>query len=206
MCQMGDGTTNIGAFHESLNIAAIWKLPIVYVIINNGLGMATTVDHAAGEPDLYKRGCSYRIEGKRIDGDDPVVVRDAAAEMLRRAREERKPGLLEVMSHRLRGHSVVDPARYRSREETERLRSLDPLPAFRAKLVAQGVMTDHDAVRIESESIHEVDRAVEFADGSPEPSPQELFRFTYASSVANTSTLMPGDPILPVGWDQEGSR
>ncbi len=206
MCQMGDGTTNIGAFHESLNIAAIWKLPIVYVIINNGLGMATTVDHAAGEPELYKRGCSYRIEGKRVDGDDPVLVRDAAAEMLRRAREERKPGLLEVMSHRLRGHSVVDPARYRSREETERLRSLDPLPAFRAKLVAQGVMTDHDAVRIESESIHEVDRAVEFADGSPEPSPEELFRFTYASSVANTSTLMPGDPILPIGWDQEGSR
>lgn len=206
MCQMGDGTTNIGAFHESLNIAAIWNLPIVYVVINNGLGMATTVEHAAGEPELYKRGCSYRMEGVRVDGDDPAVVRAAAEEMLRKAREERKPGLLEVMSHRLRGHSVVDPARYRSREETERLRELDPLPAYRVKLIADGVMTDDDAARIETESIQIVDRAVAFADSSPEPPAKDLFRYTYASPVANTSTLMPGDPILPAGWDQEGSR
>src|SRR5699024_7307865 len=126
MCQMGDGTTNIGAFHESLNLAAIWNLPIVYVIVNNGLGMATTVESASGEPLLYKRGCSYRIEGKRVDGDDPDVVRDAAEAMLKQAREDRRPGLLEVMSHRLRGHSVVDPAKYRSKEETAELRSLDP--------------------------------------------------------------------------------
>jgi pyruvate dehydrogenase E1 component alpha subunit len=206
LCQMGDGTTNIGAFHESLNLASIWKLPIVYVVINNGLGMATTVESASGEPELYKRGCSYRIEGRRVDGDDPEVVRQATDEMLRRAREERKPGLLEIMSHRLRGHSVVDPARYRSREETEKLRSLDPLPAYRRKLVADGVMTDEESAQIEAESIQVVDRAVEFADSSPEPPADELFRFTYASPVPNTSTLMPGDPILPAGWDKEVSR
>jgi pyruvate dehydrogenase E1 component alpha subunit len=206
LCQMGDGTTNIGAFHESLNLASIWNLPIVYVIINNGLGMATTVESASGEPELYKRGCSYRIEGRRVDGDDPEVVRQATDEMLRRAREERKPGLLEIMSHRLRGHSVVDPARYRSREETEKLRSLDPLPAYRRKLVADGVMTDEESAQIEAESIQVVDRAVEFADSSPEPPADELFRFTYASPVPNTSTLMPGDPILPAGWDKEVSR
>jgi pyruvate dehydrogenase E1 component alpha subunit len=206
LCQMGDGTTNIGAFHESLNLAAIWKLPIVYVVINNGLGMATTVEHAAGEPLLYKRGCSYRIEGVRVDGDDPAVVRAAAEEMLRRAREERKPGLLEVMSHRLRGHSVVDPARYRSREETEKLRSLDPLPAYRRALVADEVLTDDEAATIESESIQVVDQAVAFADSSPEPPAKDLFRYTYASPVPNTSTLMPGDPILPAGWDKEVSR
>ncbi len=206
LCQMGDGTTNIGAFHESLNIAAIWKLPIVYVVINNGLGMATTVEHASGEPLLYKRGCSYRIEGKRVDGDDPEVVRQATEEMLRRAREERKPGLLEIMSHRLRGHSVVDPARYRSREEAEKLRSLDPLPSYRRKLVADGVLTDDESAKIETESIQIVDRAVAFADSSPEPPANELFRYTYASPVPNTSTLMPGDPILPAGWDKEVSR
>lgn len=206
MCQMGDGTTNIGAFHESLNLAAVWNLPIVYVIINNGLGMATTVEDAAGEPLLYKRGCSYRIDGKRVDGDDPDVVRDAAETMLKRAREERKPGLLEVMTHRLRGHSVVDPARYRSREEAEKIRSLDPLPAYRSTLVTDGVLTDGEAHQIETEANEKVAKAVSFADASPEPSPDELFRYAYATDVPNAPRLMPGDPILPAGWDQEGSR
>lgn len=206
MCQMGDGTTNIGAFHESLNLAAIWNLPIVYVIVNNGLGMATTVEMAAGEPLLYKRGCSYRIEGRRVDGDDPAVVYEAAAEMLRAAREERTPGLLEVMSHRLRGHSVVDPAKYRSREETEELRKQDPVPAYRSALIADGVFDDAAAEAIEAEVEAEVTRAVKFADASPEPDAvaDELFRFTYATDVPNISRLMPGDPVLPSGWDQKG--
>jgi pyruvate dehydrogenase E1 component alpha subunit len=202
MCQMGDGTTNIGAFHESLNLAAIWHLPIVYVIVNNGLGMATTVEHAAGEPELYKRGCSYRIPGERVDGDDPEVVRDAAVAMLDRARAERQPGLLEVMSHRLRGHSVVDPARYRSREETEHLRSLDPLPAYRKRLIDRGVLDDDTAARIEAESGEKVAAAVAFADASPEPAADTLFDFAYATDVPNAPRLMPGDPVLPPGWDE----
>ncbi len=203
MCQMGDGTTNIGAFHESLNLAAIWRLPIVYVIVNNGLGMATTVERAAGEPDLYKRGCSYRIPGERIDGDDPAVVREAAAAMLDRARSERQPGLLEVISHRLRGHSVVDPARYRTREEAEQIRSADPLPAYRAKLIADGVMDDGTAASIEEEAVEKVAAAIAFADASPEPAPDELFRFEYATPVSNMPRLMPGDPVLPAGWEEE---
>lgn len=206
LCQMGDGTTNIGAFHESLNLASIWNLPIVYVIINNGLGMATTVESASGEPELYKRGCSYRIPGVRIDGDDPHVVRQTAEELLQRAREDRQPGLLEVMSHRLRGHSVVDPARYRSREETARLKSLDPVPAYRHRLIDEGVLTDEDAEAIETESIKVVDEAVAFADSSPEPDVSKLFDYTYATPVANTSTTMPGAPILPAGWDKEVSH
>lgn len=201
MCQMGDGTTNIGAFHESLNLAAIWHLPIVYVIVNNGLGMATTVEHASGEPELYKRGCSYRIPGRRVDGADPGVVREAAEAMLTAAREQRQPGLLEVMSHRLRGHSVVDPARYRSREETEELRALDPLPAYRARLVEQGAITDEEAAAIEADSDRIVAEAVAFADASPEPSPDELFRYAYATDVPNAPRQMPGDPVLPPGWD-----
>lgn len=202
VCQMGDGTTNIGAFHESLNLAAIWNLPVVFVIINNGLGMATTVEMAAGEPLLYKRGCSYRIEGRRVDGDDPEVVRQAADEMLMAARSERKPGLLEIMSHRLRGHSVVDPARYRSREETAELRKLDPVPSYRATLVEQGIITDEEAAEIEAAADAEVAQAVAFADASPEPEPSALFNYTYASAVPNAPSLMPGDPVLPAGWDQ----
>ncbi|WP_029136978.1 pyruvate dehydrogenase (acetyl-transferring) E1 component subunit alpha [Nakamurella lactea] len=201
MCQMGDGTTNIGAFHESLNLAAIWHLPIVYVVINNGLGMATTVEHAAGEPELYKRGCSYRIPGERADGNDVIAVREAATAMLQRARTERKPGLLETMSVRLRGHSVVDPARYRSREETAELRSRDPLPAFREQLIGAGVLDAEAAHAIDSAVERTVADAVAFADASPEPAPDELFSYAYATEVPNTPRAMPGDPVLPVGWD-----
>jgi len=202
MCQMGDGTTNIGAFHESLNLAAIWKLPIVYVIINNGLGMATTVENASGEPDLYKRGSSYRMPGRRIDGDDPEAVRQAAEEMLTAAREKRQPGILEIMSHRLRGHSVVDPARYRTKEEVEELKKLDPLPAYRAELIADGILDEKQAEQIEADAVSEVANAIAFADASPEPGPEKLFDYTYATDVPNAPRLMPGDPVLPAGWDR----
>ncbi|QAY60213.1 pyruvate dehydrogenase (acetyl-transferring) E1 component subunit alpha [Microbacterium protaetiae] len=203
MCQMGDGTTNIGAFHEALNIAAIWKLPIVYVIINNGLGMATTVEAASGEPELYKRGCSYRIPGRRVDGSDPEAVRQAADEMLNDARENRQPGILEVMSYRLRGHSVVDPARYRSKEEVAELKEHDPLPPYRAQLVADGLLDEKQAEKIEGDAAKQVADAIAFADSSPEPAASTLFDFTYATDVPNASRLMPGDPVLPAGWDRE---
>jgi pyruvate dehydrogenase E1 component alpha subunit len=203
MCQMGDGTTNIGAFHEALNLAAIWKLPILYVIINNGLGMATTVEAASGEPELYKRGCAYRIPGRRVDGADPEVVRQAAEEMLDDARKNRQPGILEVMSYRLRGHSVVDPARYRTKEEVAELKEHDPLPPYRAQLLADGELDEKAADEIEGDAAKAVADAIAFADASPEPAASTLFDFTYATDVPNASRLMPGDPVLPVGWDSE---
>jgi pyruvate dehydrogenase E1 component subunit alpha len=193
MCLLGDGTTNIGSFHESLNLAALWRLPIVYVIINNGLGMGTTVEKASAEPDLYKRGCSYRIPGERVDGDDVIAVREAARAMLDRARTEGQPGLLEAVSHRLRGHSVVDPARYRSKEETERLRGLDPVPAFRTSLVQAGILEEQEAQRIDEQAEKDVDDAVRFADESPEPGVGELFDDAYATPVANMPHQLPGE-------------
>jgi pyruvate dehydrogenase E1 component alpha subunit len=196
MCLMGDGTTNIGAFHESLNIAALWNLPIVYVIINNRLGMGTTVEKASAEPDLYKRGCSYRMHGEQVDGDDPIAVREATLAALERARVQREPTLLETMSWRLRGHSVVDPARYRSREETQKLRDLDPLPAFRAQLLDSGVLDEASAVRIDEEIDEIVDDSVKFADESPDPSPDQLFDNTYATPVPNVPHMLPGDPLV----------
>jgi len=205
MCLMGDGTTNIGAFHESLNIAALWELPIVYVIVNNRLGMGTTVERASAEPDLYKRAAAYRMSGVRVDGDDPVAVRDAAREALRQAREERRPSLLEAVSHRLRGHSVVDPARYRSREETERLRKLDPVPAFRAKLLDEGVLDEESAAEIDREVEAIVDAAVEFADNSPDPTPDELFAHSYATPVPGMPTQLPGDPPVSVPMPEQQS-
>jgi pyruvate dehydrogenase E1 component alpha subunit len=196
MCLLGDGTTNIGAFHESLNLAALWRLPIVYVIVNNQLGMGTPVDKASAEPDLYKRGCSYRIPGERVDGDDVFAVREAARAMLHRARTERQPGLLEAVSYRLRGHSVVDPAKYRTREETDRLRGLDPLPAYRAQLIEAGVVDEDEARRIDEQAEEQVDAAVAFADASPHPDVSELFVHAYATPVPNTPHQLPGDPVM----------
>ncbi len=196
MCQLGDGTTNIGAFHESLNLAGVWDLPIVYVIINNRLGMATTVEMASAEPDLYKRGCSYRIPGERVDGDDPIAVRDAALRALERARVERKPALLEVMTYRLRGHSVVDPARYRSSADTELAKELDPVPALRARLLEAGILDEDALLAIESEAQGLVKEAVDFADSSPDPAIDELFDYVYASPITNAPHSLPGDPLM----------
>ncbi|HET8795258.1 MAG TPA: pyruvate dehydrogenase (acetyl-transferring) E1 component subunit alpha [Arthrobacter sp.] len=196
MCQLGDGTTNIGAFHESLNIAAIWDLPIVFVIVNNRLGMGTTVEAASGEPELYKRGASYRIPGERVDGNDVLAVREAAAKAMKRARTERKPYLLEVMSYRLKGHSVVDPARYRSAEDTAEASEADPLPAMRNRLLQAGAFDEDQAMKIEADADEQVAAAVAFADSSPDPSPDELFDYAYATDVPNAPHTLPGDPVV----------
>ena len=196
MCLLGDGTTNIGAFHESLNLAGLWRLPIVYVIVNNQLGMGTPVERAAAEPELYRRGCSYRIPGVRVDGNDVLAVREAAHDALERARRERQPGLVETMSNRLRGHSVVDPAAYRSRDEARRLRDLDPVPAFRRLLLQAGVLDDAAASQIERDVDRQVDAAVEFAEESPHPEVGELFDQVYATPVANAPHRLPGDPVV----------
>jgi pyruvate dehydrogenase E1 component alpha subunit len=196
VCQLGDATTNIGAWHESLNIAAIWKLPIVFVVINNQLGMGTTVEKASGEPDLYKRGCAYRIPGVRVDGNDPIACEQAMAEALRLAREERQPTILEAVSWRLRGHSVVDPASYRSKEEVQRLHDLDPLTAFRKQLLETGVLDAAQADAIDSDVETEVNAAIEFADNSPFPSPDGLFAHAYATPVVNAPHALPGDPLV----------
>lgn len=196
MCLLGDGTTNIGAFHESLNLAALWRLPILYVIVNNQLGMGTPVERSSAEPDLYKRGCAYRIPGERVDGNDVLAVRDAARAALHRARVDRQPGLLEAVSYRLRGHSVVDPARYRSRQEDERLRELDPVPAFRTQLLDAGVLDEAAVARLDEEVDQQVAAAIEFADNSPDPSPDQLFAHAYATPVANAPRALPGDPVM----------
>lgn len=196
MCLLGDATTNIGAFHESLNLAGLWDLPIVYVIVNNRLGMGTPVEGASAEPDLYKHGSSYRIDGTRVDGDDPIAVRDAARMALKKAREERRPVLLELMCFRLKGHSVVDPARYRSKEDTDEAKHNDPVPAFRAKLIADGVLTEKDAVAIDDDADRIVTEAVEFANDSPDPAVGSLFDTVYSTPVANASTRLPAEPAV----------
>ncbi len=196
MCQMGDGTAAIGAFHESLNIASLWDLPVVFVIINNGLGMGTTVEQSSAEPELYRRGAAYRMASSRVDGTDVVAVRDAAAAAVERARGESKPYLLETLSPRLKGHSVVDPARYRSKEEREALKAADPLAKMALELEEAGVLSPDERDRLDAEVKAEVDAAADFADRSPEPDVSTLFDYTYATPVAGEFRRMPADPVF----------
>lgn len=195
MCQMGDGTTNIGAFHESLNMAQLWKLPIVYVIVNNQTGMGTKVEAASAEPELYKRACAYRMASERVDGNDPLAVRDATRKAVDRARQQSLPTLLEAVSFRMRGHSVVDPARYRSKEEVDRGRAQDPVAAFRARLIQAGILDEAGVTALEAEVEQELQQAIDFADASPDPSVEELFDDVYATPVANAPRALPGDPV-----------
>lgn len=198
MCHMGEGTTAIGAFHESLNIAALWNLPVVYVVINNGLGMGTTVERSSAEPELFRRAAAYRMPGARVDGTDVVAVRDAARQAVEYARTEQKPYLLEVVVPRLKGHSVVDPARYRSAEETELAKAGDPLPKLAAELESAGILDAAALERLEAEVRAEVDDAAGFADASPHPDVATLFDYTYATPVANTQPRLPADPVFPL--------
>ncbi len=196
MCHMGDGTTAIGAFHESLNIAGLWDLPVVFVVINNGLGMGTTVENSAAEPELYRRGAAYRMESARVDGTDVVAVRDAARTAVERARSQSKPYLLETVSPRLKGHSVVDPARYRSKEEKEALKAADPLARMALELEEAGVLDAEAREKLDAEVTAEVEDAAAFADDSPHPDVSTLFDYTYATPVANESRRMPADPVF----------
>ncbi|MFR9727603.1 pyruvate dehydrogenase (acetyl-transferring) E1 component subunit alpha [Saccharopolyspora sp. MS10] len=196
MCQMGDGTTNIGAFHEALNIAALWNLPVVFVVVNNFLGMGTTVEKSSAESELYKRAAAYRMHGERVDGNDVLAVRDAATRLVERARESGGPALLEAVSYRLKGHSVVDPAKYRSEESVQEARDHDPVANFRTRLIEAGVLDEDGAQDVERRAQADADAAVAFADDSPHPEVSTLFDYTYATPVANDSRRLPADPVF----------
>ncbi|MGW5515690.1 pyruvate dehydrogenase (acetyl-transferring) E1 component subunit alpha [Nocardia africana] len=196
VCQMGEGTTNIGAFHESLNLAALWNLPIVFLVVNNQTGMGTTVEKSSAEPDLWKRAAAYRMRGERVDGTDVLAVRDIAGELIEAARRDGKPALLEAVSHRLKGHSVVDPAKYRSEQAVTAARSHDPVEHWKAVLLSTGVLDDDSADAIESSVDAGVAAAVEFADAGPHPEPSSLFDYTYATPVPGDSRRLPADPLF----------
>ncbi len=183
VCQMGDGTTNIGAWHESLNIAKLYHLPVLFLIVNNGFGMGTRVEQSSAEPDLFKRGCAYRIHGERVDGRDVLAMRDATERLRERAIEEGEPSLIEAVSYRFRGHSVVDPARYRPEDEVQRERADDPLQRFSTMLQEAGRIDDAWLKQIEQEVDSAVQEAIDFADSSPDPRVEDLYTYMYATPI-----------------------
>lgn len=186
VCQMGDATVNIGAWHESLNLAKIHRLPALFFVVNNGYGMGTTVQEASAEPDLYKRGCAFRIHGERVDGKDPIAVRDVVRRLRTRAEQEGEPAIIEAISFRFRGHSVIDPDRYRSPEEVKKGRADDPITSFARRLTEAGIADDawlkQTAERVE----REVQESIDFANRSPDPKFEDMFQYMYATPVPNT--------------------
>lgn len=169
LCELGDGAVNMGAWHESLNLAALWSLPVVFLVVNNGYGMGTAVARASAEPELHRRASAFRMHGERVDGDDLDAVVEAADRLLRVAREQRRPAVLEAVTYRYRGHSVADAGvAYRSKREITEHVARDPIVRVRERLLADGQGEDRldEIVRVAE---HEVAAAVEFALASPEP-------------------------------------
>ena len=182
--QMGDGTTNGGPFFESLNLAKIYHLPVVFFIVNNQYGMGMPADKGSAVAELYRKGCAFDVRSERVDGNDVLAVRDAMRAAVKVAREQHEPSLIEAVSYRFRGHSVIDPDHYRDEEEVKRWRLLDPVPAF-AKRLQEARLIDEQGLReIEDRVEREVDEAVKFAEESPFPPVESLMDYIYAPEDA----------------------
>jgi TPP-dependent pyruvate/acetoin dehydrogenase alpha subunit len=169
----GDGATNQGTFHESLNMAAIWRLPVVYVCENNLYAMSTAIRDAAAVEHLSARAAAYGMPGETLDGNDVLEVREAVARAAERARGGGGPTLLECKTYRYHGHSKSDQREYRTREEEECWRALDPILRSERRLVGAGELTAEALTRLDAEVNAEMDAAVAFAEDSPPPDPPE---------------------------------
>jgi pyruvate dehydrogenase E1 component alpha subunit len=196
VCELGDGAVNMGAWHESLNLAALWNLPIVFLVVNNGYGMGTSVTRASAEPELYRRASAFRMHGERVDGDNLESVIEASDRLLRRAREQREPSVLEVVTYRYRGHSVADAGlAYRTKEEIVAKQANDPIAHLRSTLREHG-LSDDDLDAIDRDVDERVAASVAFADASPEPDVSELARSVYApGSGSQFARMRPGSPF-----------
>jgi pyruvate dehydrogenase E1 component alpha subunit len=180
ICMFGDGATNIGFFHEALNLSKVWNLPILWVCENNKYGMGTTVDRASAVPEIRQKAEGYNIPNDRINGMDVLEVRQASEKYLEYVREGNGPFFLEIVTYRFRGHSMGDPERYRQKEEVERWQKDDPIGIFRRYLLEQEIAKEGELDDLEMKVAAEVEDAVEFAESSPEPEPQALFEHIYA--------------------------
>ena len=177
---LGDGATNTSRFHEGVNLAAIWDLPVVYVIENNIYAESTSISDACKLANLSDRAKAYGIPGKTVDGNDVLAVYEAVGEAVTRARKGQGPTLIECKTYRHRGHFEGDPQTYKTKEEVEEWMKKDPIPRFRKQLIEMGVLTEGDADKITREINEEIEKAVKFAEESPYPAPEEALEDVYA--------------------------
>jgi len=176
----GDGAANQGQVYESFNMAELWKLPVIYVIENNRYAMGTSVTRASAQVDLSKRGLSFNIPGEQVDGMDVRAVKAAGERAAAWCREGKGPFILEMLTYRYRGHSMSDPAKYRTREEVEKVRTThDPIDMARARILERKFAKEDDLKKIDGQVRDLINEAAEFATHDPEPDPSELFTEIY---------------------------
>ena len=176
LCYFGDGAVPQGEFHESMNLAALWNLPVIYICENNGYAMGTAVHRALAQPEIWRFAETYHMHGEVVDGMDVLAVRDCVARAVAVAREKQRPALIEARTYRFRGHSMRDPAGavYRTKEEVEREKLRDPIVHFTDRCLDDGLLTSADVDGIRGKVEEQVNEAVAFADASPEPPPDWL--------------------------------
>ena len=183
LCYMGDGAVRQGSLHETLNLAMLWKLPVVFIVENNGYAMGTSVERTANHTDIWKLGLGYEMPCGPIDGMDPVKVAEGISEAINRARKGDGPTFLEAKTYRYRGHSMSDPAKYRTRDEVQKMRAeRDPIDNLRNVLLKDYDKSEEDLKLIDRFIKDEISKAADFAIESEEPPISELFTDIYANS------------------------
>lgn len=179
ICMFGDGATNIGYFHEALNLSQVWKLPVLWVCENNQYGMGTAVDRASAVTEMRQKASGYGMESTTVGGMDVMEVREAAQKALDYVRSGKGPYFLEIITYRFRGHSMGDPERYRSSDEVKKYQENDPIGIFRKYLSEKGIATLAELDEIDAQVETETEEAVQFAEASPEPELEELYENVY---------------------------
>jgi pyruvate dehydrogenase E1 component alpha subunit len=182
ICMFGDGATNIGFFHEALNLSKVWNLPVLWVCENNQYGMGTAVERASAVGEIRQKAEGYNIPNERLDGMNVLTVRKVAEKALSRIRGGKGPYFLEIDTYRFRGHSMGDPERYRRKEEVEKWQAEDPIGIYHRELIKLEKATKEELDDLDMKVETEVQDAIEFAEGSPEPAPEELFTHIYADN------------------------
>ncbi len=180
LCFFGDGAIHQGSFHESLNMAKIWNLPVVYICENNQYGMGTDFKRVSSIEDFSVMGASYGISGKQINGMDVLEVYEEVQKAVENARSEKVPCFLEVQTYRYKGHSMSDPAQYRTKDELETYRQQDPIIILKSRMLTEGLLTDEEYRSLDEECRALCDEAVRFAEESPEPPPEALYEDVFA--------------------------
>jgi pyruvate dehydrogenase E1 component alpha subunit len=181
-CAMGDGAVRQGALHEAFNMAMTWKLPVIFVVENNGYAMGTSVERTSNVTDLYKLGLAYDMPSEPVDGMDVEAVHIAVEKAADRARKGEGPTFLEFRTYRYRGHSMSDPQKYRSKDEVEEYKRRDPIEVTQEKILALGYATEADLEAIDAQIKAQVDESVRFAEESPYPDPSEAFKDVYVQT------------------------
>ncbi len=187
ICMFGDGASNIGYFHESLNLAAVWDLPVLWVCENNQYGMGTAVNRASALEEIHMKGEGYGIPHARVDGMDVMKVYEASKEAMEQVRKERRPFLLEATTYRFQGNSMGDPERYRTKDEVGQWQENDPIGIFRSYLLENDVASEATLNREEERVLEEVEAGVRFAEESPEPDWEDLISTIYVEEYRDES-------------------